>query len=211
MTRSHAWQFIAVLLSASVWAEVARAQEADPNAVPFAWRFGDTRQQLIEIGGGNAATEEATALGLAWLAKQHQRDGRWVFDGSNKEDPAATAMVLLRFFAAGQTHRHKGEYQRVIHAGLNYLCGFQSNDGNFQGARTMYTTGLAALALCEGYGATRDPVLKKRGQAALNFIMSAQLDDGSWGYRPGTEGGHFDPGLSTASLTGWPYGGACGE
>src|SRR5262245_40192841 len=62
---------------------------------------GERREYLIKHGGGNAESEAAVARGLAWLAKQQKDDGHWEFDGSSKDQIAATGMALLPFLAAG--------------------------------------------------------------------------------------------------------------
>jgi hypothetical protein len=59
----------------------------------------------------------------------------------------------------------------------------------------MYSQGIATLALCEAYGMTRDPALKKVAQAAIDFIQKAQGPRGSWGYQPRTD--------NDTSIVGW--------
>jgi len=60
----------------------------------------------------------------------------------------------------------------------------------------MYAQALAAIALCEAYGMTRDEALKEVAQGALRFIVYAQdLEGGGWRYTPG------EPGDIT--VTGW--------
>jgi hypothetical protein len=59
----------------------------------------------------------------------------------------------------------------------------------------MYSQGIATLALCEAYGMTRDPALKKAAQAAIDFIQRAQGPNGSWGYTPRTN--------NDTSIVGW--------
>jgi hypothetical protein len=53
----------------------------------------------------------------------------------------------------------------------------------------MYSHAIAAMVLCEAYGISGDPELRKPAQAALNFIVSAQnSDDGGWRYFPAQPG-----------------------
>src|SRR5262249_38852290 len=60
----------------------------------------------------------------------------------------------------------------------------------------MYSQGIATIALCEAYGMTRDRgFLLRPAQAAVNFIVTSQAVDGSWGYQPGTAG--------DTSIVGW--------
>src|SRR5205823_4456771 len=69
----------------------------------------------------------------------------------------------------------------------------QGRDGSFGGG--MYAHGLAAIAMCEAYGMTSDPVLRGSAQRAIDFIRAAQSDNGGWRYQP-REGGD-------TSVVGW--------
>jgi hypothetical protein len=166
----------------------------------FVGRSGSTKNKLLEAGGGNAESERAVALGLAWLAKQQQPDGKWVYDGSHKADTAAaTGMSLLPFLAAGQTHK-AGKYQKTVLAGIHYLIKNMSQSGNNSGkfltANDMYSQAIATMAICECYGMTKDKALLLAPcQAAINFIQKAQGANGSWGYQAGATG--------DTSIVGW--------
>ena len=59
----------------------------------------------------------------------------------------------------------------------------------------MYSHGLATIALCEAYGLTKDPQLKRPAQAAINYIIDAQHVGGGWRYAPGQAG--------DTSVVGW--------
>jgi hypothetical protein len=59
----------------------------------------------------------------------------------------------------------------------------------------MYSQGIAALALCEAYGMTHDPALKKTAQAVIDYIQKGQGPRGSWGYTAGTD--------NDTSILGW--------
>lgn len=163
----------------------------------FLGRSGATRNRLVAAGGGNAASEAAVARGLIWLAKQQKSNGSWAFDGDSNETVAATGMALLPFLAAGQTHKpFKGnKYQKNVDAGLKFLIATQKPDGGFSGTTNMYTQGIAAVALCEAYGMTRDRRLLVPAQRAISYIVAAQGPNGSWGYRVRTDG--------DTSIVGW--------
>ncbi len=162
-------------------------------------RSGATRDALVKAGGGSAASEAAVARGLQWLAKQQFPDGRWRFDGSSStDDAAATGLALLPFLAAGQTHR-SGKYQKTVAAGLRFL---RNNQNPATGAfrpleqrHVMYGQAIAAVALCEAYGMTRDASMRGQAQLAVNFIQAAQGPNGSWGYKPKQDG--------DTSIVGW--------
>ncbi len=111
---------------------------------------------------------------------------------------AATALGLLPFLAAGQTHKSKGPYRERIAAGIRFLTSHQKSDGDLRigmGAQ-MYDHGLAAITLCECYGMSNDPALRPHAQAALNFIVDAQdRKGGGWRYEPREQG--------DTSVVGW--------
>jgi len=122
---------------------------------------------------------------------------------SRRDNVAGTAFALLPFLAAGQTHRppKKGtqkDYSKGIGAGLAYLAKVQSKSGESRGfyGGSLYSHGLATIAMCEAYGLTSDPVLKASAQMAINYIVSAQDPaGGGWRYAARQAG--------DTSVTGW--------
>ena len=161
-------------------------------------RSGSTKNALLAAGGGNSQSEAAVARGLAWLARQQRPDGSWQFGGNNKGSNSntvvATGMAMLPFLAAGETHK-TGKYKKTVYAAMRYLTSMQTPNGGFRGTKNMYIVPIGALALAELYGMTRDPVLKRNAQAAMNYVAGAQGADGSWGYSAGTNG--------DTSIVGW--------
>ena len=89
------------------------------------------RSDVVEAEGGSVYTEAAVAAGLRWLNRHQATDGSWSLDrfdrtgdcdgqcdGQGEEsDVAATALALLPFLGAGQSHK-RGEYQDAIDRGL---------------------------------------------------------------------------------------------
>jgi hypothetical protein len=165
-------------------------------------RSGATRGQLLRKYGGNAASEKAVAMALKWLSIHQRRDGSWTFAhptvcGGQCDHPgtsdqavnAATALGILPFLGAGQTHL-AGEYREVVSRGLLYLVNKQQREGRrdprgswHEPQGTMYSHGLASIAICEAYAMTEDPALREPAQAALNFIVFAQSPTrGGWRY-----------------------------
>jgi hypothetical protein len=168
------------------------------------------RKAMIFGGGGTQASERAVAAALSWLARHQLRDGGWTLqaDGPNgygqmckdqtctgggisTEDTGATALALLPFLAAGQTHETKGPYQQVIYRGLYWLMQCQRENGDLTYCRigsnhptNMYAHGLATITLCEAYGMSKrnDRVLREKAQRAVNFILSVQNATGGWRY-----------------------------
>ncbi len=172
-----------------------------PTPTPsFPGRMGATKAKLIREGGGNVESEKAVARGLAWLAKQQKADGSWEYDVGKKEAKvAATGMALLAFLGAGETHTdEKGKYKDTVKKGLDWLVKNRppaepkATDSASDG---MYEQGIAALALCEAYGMTKDKDLRPVAQAAINYIQKVQGPNGSWGYSPGSDG--------DTSIVGW--------
>jgi hypothetical protein len=177
--------------------------------VGFGTRTGH-RKAMLGSGGGTRQSERAVAGALNWLARHQSRDGSWSLTSykANCKDPscsgdakigsyepAATALALLPFLGAGQTHK-SGLYRKTVYAGITYLVRNQKLDGDLRMGQTMYAHGLAAIALCECYGISGDKQLKNAAQAALSFIMQAQDPaGGGWRYGP------REPG--DTSVTGW--------
>jgi hypothetical protein len=162
-------------------------------------------------GGGTRQSELAVKAALNWIARHQSRDGSWSIhdygrqckdqtctgQGASHSDAAGTAMGLLPFLAAGQTHKSKGPYAKSVNGGLTFLMRQQNQDGNLAGGSyTMYAHGLATIALCEAYGLSKDTHIEKSAQGAVNFIERAQHPStGGWRYTPGEEG--------DTSVVGW--------
>jgi hypothetical protein len=167
----------------------------------FYGRSGATREKSLREGGGTGASEAAVARGLQWLARNQFPDGSWRLDGNfqdkgSNNDIAGTAFGLLPMLAAGKTHKNSKDnpYDKPVEKALLFLIRKQDKrTGNFGGG--MYGHGLAAIAMCEAYGMTQDPSLRRPAQMCLNFIVSAQHDGGGWRYAPGQAG--------DTSVTGW--------
>ncbi len=189
----------------------------------FVSRSGAARRQLANAFGGNAASEAAVARGLKWLALHQAPDGHWslheftrfartdpnpgskIFkctctgEVTRQNDIAATGFGLLPFLAGGITHKpgkdpRQIDYSMTVKAGLSYLVAKQGADGYLGG--DAYAHGIAAIALCEAYGMTSDPLLKTPALKAVRYIEFAQDPaGGGWRYSPKTPG--------DTSVTGW--------
>ena len=176
----------------------------------YAGRRPEARAYLVRQEGGTIETEAAVARGLEWLARHQSPDGRWSLHrfhltrgcrrrcshpGTNS-DVAGTALGLLPFLGAGQTHR-SGKYRRHVLRGVQWLLAHQRPDGAFRpmGTGQMYSHGLAAIAVCELYGLTQDSRLRLPAQKAVDYIVQAQHSQGGWRYLPGQAG--------DTSVTGW--------
>jgi hypothetical protein len=152
------------------------------------------RARLVREGGGTEGSEKAVQRALKWFQRHQSPDGSWSFQPLQNRCPCgnpgsldtatngATAMALLPFLGAGNTHR-EGEYQREVQAGLYYLLNRQQPNGSFIDAGNMYSHGLCAIALSEAYAMTQDQALMRPAQAALDYIVYAQDPvGGGWRY-----------------------------
>ena len=184
----------------------------------FSGRKAADRMRMVREAGGNAATEEAVALGLKWIAAHQLGDGSWDFNhqigpGSHRTSPnpggyqdcriAATSMALLPFLGQGQTHM-EGDYQDTVRYGLAYLIKKQKQVDTYAGSLVdtaelqagMYSHGLASIVLAEAYAMTKDKQLRKPAQAAIYYIAYAQdPSGGGWRYSPRNPG--------DTSVVGW--------
>lgn len=217
---------VSVLLNGVTTASVTAAPQAPEGHLALELSgqraivmFKDLRLRRIEntaakTAASGSAAEPSVAAGLCWLARHQLADGGWSFDhtqaagcGGKCGNPgtmtgarsAATALALLPFLYPGQTHQH-GDYQGTVKKGLDFLLNRVAQ--TVVGARfleeggTMYSHGMASLALCVAYERTRDPKLQKPTQDAVDYIVYAQDPAaGGWRYQP-RDG-------SDTSVSGW--------
>jgi len=176
----------------------------------FAGRDLEVRAQMVRTQGGTSFTEAAVARGLKWMARHQNADGSWSLHAFHKapgadgkgdglgqlSDTAGTALALLPFLGAGQTHL-EGEYSEVVFKGLKWLVEHQKENGDLrgQGIGRMYAHAQAAIVLCEAYALTGDEQLRRPAQLALSYIVEAQHSGGGWRYEPGQAG--------DTSVVGW--------
>ncbi len=186
---------------------------------PLGSRSSDMKKKMLRDYGGSESSEAAVTEALKWFSRHQMPNGAWTFKhdlvckgacGDACESKfansynAATAMALLPFLGAGQTHL-QGEFKQVVQRGLLYLV--QSGKPGKQngmpvldyrdGAGNMYSHGLASIVLCEAYAMTEDPALAGPAQASLNYIVYAQCRDGGWRYSP------RQPSGGDTSVVGW--------
>ena len=160
------------------------------------------RARLASEGGGSPASEDAVSRGLRWLQAHQLANGGWCFDlkkgpcegrcrdsGTEVSTTGATALALLAFLGRGETHK-EGDYQENVQRGIYYLTsqmrvGERGGDLRGESGGTMYSHGIATIALCEAYAMTRDPNLEPYAQKAIDFIVNAQDPrTGGWRYEP---------------------------
>ena len=177
-------------------------------------RGAEAKAAMVREYGGTKESEAAVAVALKWIANHQNPDGGWSFDhtadgrrnctcgniGTLKTSfNGATAMALLPFLGAGNTHK-KGAYKKQVEAGLYYLTRSMKVNGatgdlTDAGGR-MYSHGLCAITLTEAFAMTKDRQLMAPAQMSLNFITYAQDPvGGGWRYKPRQAG--------DTSVVGW--------
>lgn len=188
------------------------------------------RQDGLRKHGGGSDTEDAVELGLAWLAKVQDHDGKWDSDGymvhympgatgnerydegvgMARNDVGITALCLLAFTGAGHDGR-SGKYATTVRKARDWLLSRQRvEDGGFglptdTYRPTYYGVSLATLALCDLYLLTGDQKLRTPIQRAVYFLCDSQGDAGGWDYSqryPGDDKWQR-PERNDLSITGW--------
>jgi hypothetical protein len=181
--------------------------EAPSIGIALSGREEGAKRALLGAYGGTATTEAAVEMGLQWLAKQQDvRSGLWSLRGPYTEGGgmenqlAATAMALLAFQGAGNTHK-SGKYKRNVSRGVDALVRMQDDEGDMfregwpQNHR-LYSQAQATIVLCELYGMTEDARYRKAAQKALDYAAKSQSPTlGGWKYIPRQN--------SDTSVTGW--------
>ena len=185
-----------------------------------------SRRRLLLAGGGSDQTERAVELALQWLVRQQTQRGThaglWSLrgpyaDGGSEENRvAATAMALLALQGAGHVPNGRdAEKAKAVADAWRAILKTQIDSGKFapssdehtSAAGSMYAHGQITMAICEAYGMTGEPRLRRAAQQALRYCLMAQLPDGGWRYHPPDTD---STGLRTSwknqgdlSITGW--------
>jgi len=195
------------------------SEELPPESA-YVQRTSPDRMDIVERTGGSAETENAVAKALQWLARHQHRDGHWDasdFDAGCGEcggttdiaaDIALTGLSTLCFLGAGHTHARDGEYRNNVERALQWLLRQQKPDGDLRGSETLYTQGIATIAISEAFAMTDDSRLGEAVARSVRFIYRARnRNDGGWRYDPGQAGdtsvlGWQVMALKSASMTG---------
>jgi len=124
--------------------------------------------------------------------------------GEMQSDTAATGLALLSYLGAGYTHL-EDKHRSVVGRGIDWLVEHQQPSGElFTGGTNyarFYSHGIAAIALCEAYGMTKDPELREPARKAIQFIINTQhRTRGGWRYELDAQGRATE---TDTSVTGW--------
>lgn len=173
-----------------------------------------------------AAVDKAVERGLAWLAKQQQRDGS--FPTMPQGQPAVSALCELAFLAHGHLPG-EGEYGNRLSMAIDYVAACQKENGlvalvaprgprltrqvsHLVGTTASYNHAIASLALSENYsmGSAEvieqlDPIINKSIAVTLEMQQwpkRREVDKGGWRYLNVTAE-ISEPLDSDLSATGW--------
>lgn len=178
----------------------------------LSWRLRDSRRTTVDDQSRKRG--QSLQLGLNWLRRQQQRDGRWELHegypdaGSPviRTATGATALSLLAFLGAGETHL-EGQHAEVIQRGLTWLVSNQDRQtGDLHDLRheegrnaAFYAHALGTIALSEALALTHDESLRPAVQGAVRYLLDSQHpEQGGWKYRPLSRMMQGD-----LSVTGW--------
>jgi len=176
-------------------------KEETPPQNPYLERTAPNRMDIVKRHGGSEKTEKAVARALQWLARHQEDDGHWDIrvydrrcggcDGTQAihADVALTGLATLCFLGAGHTHQTDGPYRATVARAIDWLLDHQASNGDLRGEETMYTQGIASIALSEALAMTGDERLREPVELALRFIYAARnRREGGWRYDPGQPG-----------------------
>jgi hypothetical protein len=191
--------------------EAASDLETPAIGLALSGREPGAKKAMLAAYGGTAETENSVEMALDWLKRNQKSDGTWSLAGpyangvaGAENTLAATAMAMLAFQGAGNTHQ-SGKYKANVKKGMDALLKMQDRDGSFfatqrlQNSHQLYSQAQATIVVCELYGMTEDSALREPAQRALDYAGSIQASDGhgggGWKYSPGSE--------VDTSVTGW--------
>lgn len=159
-----------------------------------AGRTGEAKAKLLRARGGSAATEEAVAKALKWLAAHQGEDGSWDADRFDADcdcggkgggwhgedvpcpfDREVTALAALAFLGAGHTHR-EGAHKEQVGRALAWLRG--------GGGGTIFGTAYATQAFAEAFDMTGDAELKPAVETGIAAMLEARQPERAWRYFP---------------------------
>ncbi len=152
-----------------------------PVSVPAA-PTGKGADRHVELSV-SPQSEQLIQGGLKYLVSKQLPSGSW--SGGNHQ-AAFTGYVLLSFMAAGHLP-NEGEHGQAVARGVQFLLDCVRPDGYIAaptGDSNMYGHGIAAIALGEVYGQTRDSAIRAKLERAVKLIIASQNKQGGWRYRP---------------------------
>jgi hypothetical protein len=165
----------------------------------FEFRNPAGRIKAIHRFGGSHATERAVEHALYWLARNQERNGKWLVSrhGGTRSDDlkvSLTGLSLLAFLGAGHTER-VGKYRSNVRRAVSFLKLMQNRkgmigDNSAHGTGGCYNHAIAGLALAEAYGMARIPSTGRAARRAVEFSCKSrsEKDFGGWRYNFSSRG-----------------------
>ena len=150
----------------------------------FTWKDPGGRIARVRETPGKP-TDRNVMLALRWLKKNQNADGSW-----NRNKCAMTGLAVLTFLAHAETPSSSDEFGDTVLRGLQFLMDSQDRGSGLYGHQdgNQYSHPIATYAMCEAYGLTYNPNVKRSAELALGPIIRGQHPTGGWTYR-------MDPGL----------------
>ncbi|HWB20278.1 MAG TPA: hypothetical protein VG711_08265, partial [Phycisphaerales bacterium] len=205
-------ELVAMLEPMNADVKIPKVEMPPVNA--YVNRTPERRETVLKEMGGSEETERAVKLALQWLAEHQSPDGRWDSDhfdddcgkcgnpSSFDADNAVTGMAMLCFLASDHTHLREGPYQQIVKRAMDWLISRQRDTGDLRGGESMYSHGIATIALAELFAMTKDEKLKDPVEKAVGFIVRAlNTTEGGWRYEPQQPGDTSVMGWQVMALT----------
>jgi hypothetical protein len=132
---------------------------------------------------------KAIEKGLAWLAKNQNKEGAWAYGAYGGGDASGnvgiTGLAGIAFLAGGH-QPGRGQYGDSVERAMRYVASKTNMRTGYitSGNSRMYEHGFAALFLSEVYGMTRREDVKAPLRMAVNLIENCQNPQGGWRYTP---------------------------
>jgi len=183
--------------SDSVTFEIVAGEEPKGGA---GGRFGGRGGGRGGRAGGRPIAK-AIGAGLDWLAAHQDESGKWDADqfmkhdtdgkpcdgaGNPVHDVGVTGLAMLAMLGDGSTLR-AGPYKEHLKRATKWMMDHQHPNGLFGSNAShdfIYDHAIAAYAMCEVYGLSAFPVLKKTAQKAINYIETHRNPYAVWRYQP---------------------------
>ena len=149
-------------------------------------------------GWGDANTEAAVLKALWWLKATQNPDGSWggprVGASGTRADCATTGFAVLTYLAHGEFPGSKSPYARdfgpAVQRGIQYLLDSVQASSDLSSAYLVrgqdgnqYAFLIAAYALSESFGMTKNPDIKDKTAAMIKRIVDNQSPTGGWNYK----------------------------
>lgn len=197
---------VGVAAGRACWPEEAR-RPSDYYSDTLGAYSTETGFHIWGVLGALALGEDVPEEAVALIEERALADGGWEWSPEWGADTNTTALAVQALVAAGRLTD-----TAAIQAALDYLEAAQNDDGGFgyqpqsevSAASDVNSTAYVVQALA----AAGEDVLGERwtrqGRTAVDFLLSAQLDDGSFEWQPGGGANGLATMQAAAALLGRP-------